>query len=312
MRERREPRTPPRTSVVIPAKDRVEKLERAIDTALAQTDSDLEVVVVDDGSESPLELVVGSRYQDPRLRFVRQDNTGPAGARNTGALAARGRYIAFLDSDDGWEPTKVERQVERFLARPELALVGTGVRFLFDDGTGRSEVRITEPGAPRVWELLQVKTPTVMFQRDAFVAVGGFSRDMFFLEDQDLFLRTGLRFPYEIIPEPLAIVYLHAQQTTRRAWKQLDWVGRYEHDIRTFARHVAPLMRPTEWRHLARKVSILEGDVAEMFAEHGARGRALRAQSIATLLSPLDLEGWRRLVKLGWPSSKETARASHG
>jgi len=302
--ERWDPRTPPRTSVVIPAKDRVRELERAIDTVLAQTDGDFEVVVVDDGSESPLELVLGSSYRDPRLRFVRQANTGPAGARNAGVLAARGKYVAFLDSDDTWEPTKLERQVERFLARPELALVGTGVRFRRDDGAGHDEVRSVVPGTPRIWELLHMTTPSVMFQRSAFIGAGGFSRDLFFMEDKELFLRIGLRRPFETIPEPLTIVHFHPQQTTRCVLKHLGWIEKFEHDTRTFARRVAPLMRPLEWRHLARKVSILEGDIAVMFAEHGARGKAVRAQSISTLLSPLDLEGWRRLARILRTTSK--------
>jgi len=96
-----------RTSVVIPARDRVEELERAIASVLAQTDGDFELVIVDDGSTTPLERVVGCR--DSRLRFVRQDNAGPARARNTGMLAARGTFVAFLDSDDTWEPTKLAR-----------------------------------------------------------------------------------------------------------------------------------------------------------------------------------------------------------
>src|SRR4051794_37728124 len=100
----------PRLSVVIPAKDRIEELERALDSVIAQTERDFEIIVVDDGSEAALEPRIGDAHRDPRLRFLRQPNAGPAVARNNGVAAARGELVAFLDSDDTWEPQKLERQ----------------------------------------------------------------------------------------------------------------------------------------------------------------------------------------------------------
>ncbi len=288
---------PPRTSVVIPAKDRVEELGRAIDSVLTQSDHDLEIVVVDDGSVEPLEPRVAPSHRDPRLRFLRQENAGPAQARNSGVRAARGGYVAFLDSDDTWAPEKLVLQIERFRARPELALVGTGVRFVRDDGSAADETRTPKAGTSRVWELLLMVTPSVMVRRSVFLAAGGFSRDLFFMEDKELFLRIGLTHDFETVAAPLTIVHMNPTSTTQRAWKDLGLVERYERDIRTFTRRVGPLMRPTEWRHLARKVSILESDLAEMFANHGRQGRALRSLVLATLLSPVDPERYRRLAR---------------
>jgi glycosyltransferase involved in cell wall biosynthesis len=293
----------PRTSVVIPAKDRIEELERALDSVIAQTDRDFEIVVIDDGSESPLEPIISARCRDPRLRFVRQDNAGPARARNTGMSAARGTYLAFLDSDDTWERTKLARQIERFTARPELALVATNTRFVDDRGRTSDEVRLVKANAARCWELLQMTTSSVMFRRSTLTQAGGFARDLFFMEDKELFLRIGLGAPFETIPEPLTVFHTHARQTTKRKLKELTWVERYERDVRTFMFRVAPHMRPSDWRHLARKASVLEADISEMYAEHGAYGPAVRAQAIATLLSPLELDGWRRLAataRAGW------------
>jgi len=139
-------------------------------------------------------------------------------------------------------------------------------------------------------------TSSVMFRRETLLATGGFARDLFFMEDKELFLRIGLQLPFETIREPLTVFHFHARQTTRRMFEQLAGIERYERDVGRFAVRVAAHLRPWEWRHLARKASILESDVAEMFARHGARGRAVRAWAIATLLSPLDLDGWRRLA----------------
>lgn len=284
-------------SVIIPAMNRVEELRRAVDSVLAQTFGDFEILVVDDGSAVPLEEQFGAR-SDGRLRFVRQANTGPSGARNTGAREARGELLAFLDSDDTWEPEKLARQCARFAERPELVLVGTGARFVDDDGVVPDQTRVSAAATPRVWTLLQMTTPSVMIRRDVFLDGGGFVPELFFMEDKELFLRVGLSRPFESIPEPLTVVHDHARRTTRGALRELSWIERYDRDVRTFARRVAPAMRPGDFRHLARKVSILQTDIAEMFAAHGQGRRALASQSLATLLAPLTPSGYGRWAKL--------------
>ncbi|MDS0477599.1 glycosyltransferase [Natrinema sp. 1APR25-10V2] len=98
-------------SVIIPTYNRAETLPRAIDSALAQTLDDLEVVVVDDGSTDDTDSVLAG-YEDPRVRPVTHaTNRGANVARNTGIERARGEYVAFLDSDDSWHPEKLERQL---------------------------------------------------------------------------------------------------------------------------------------------------------------------------------------------------------
>jgi hypothetical protein len=74
------------------------------------------------------------------------------------------------------------------------------------------------------------------------------------------------------------------------------WVERYDRDIWAFAFRAARLMRPTEGRHLAKKISILQAGLATMFEDHGARGRARRAQALSAVLSPLEVDGYRRLA----------------
>ena len=108
----------PTVSVVIPTYNRADVLPRAIDSALGQSVADIEVVVVDDGSTDDTEALVAD-YEDDRLRYVAHEtNRGANVARNTGIEAADGEYIAFLDSDDEWKPTKLERQLERLEGEP--------------------------------------------------------------------------------------------------------------------------------------------------------------------------------------------------
>jgi GT2 family glycosyltransferase len=106
-------------SVVVPAYNRAASVSRAVDSALAQTLTDIEVLVVDDASTDATAEVVGA-YDDPRVRlFQHETNRGGSAARNTGIDHARGTYVAFLDSDDEWLPHKLEKQVNCLQSRSD-------------------------------------------------------------------------------------------------------------------------------------------------------------------------------------------------
>src|SRR4030043_1337098 len=104
----------PTVSVIIPTYNRAHLVGRSIRSVLNQTYQDLEVIVVDDGSkDNTAEIVRG--ITDPRIVFLKHEkNRGVSAARNTGLKAARGKYIAFQDSDDEWLPQKLEKQLELF------------------------------------------------------------------------------------------------------------------------------------------------------------------------------------------------------
>jgi glycosyltransferase involved in cell wall biosynthesis len=109
----------PTVSVIIPTYNRADVLPRSIDSALDQTLSDVEVIVVDDASDDDTESVV-NEYDDSRVTFLEHEtNRGGSAARNTGIGVATGDYIALLDSDDVWAPTKLEQQVETLEQRSD-------------------------------------------------------------------------------------------------------------------------------------------------------------------------------------------------
>jgi glycosyltransferase involved in cell wall biosynthesis len=113
-------------SVVIPTYNRAYCISRAIRSALCQTYSRLEVIVVDDGSDDNTEEVVSKiAAADNRLVYTSQNHAGVGAARNHGMRIAKGEYVALLDSDDSWEPWKLEIQAACLAAHPELALVCT-------------------------------------------------------------------------------------------------------------------------------------------------------------------------------------------
>lgn len=109
----------PTVSVVVPAYNRAHVLPRAIESVLSQTLDDLEIVVVDDNSEDDTQTVV-DRFDDERVHYIRhEDNRGGSAARNTGIDATTGEFVAFLDSDDEFHPTKLEKQVADLRSRDD-------------------------------------------------------------------------------------------------------------------------------------------------------------------------------------------------
>lgn len=120
----------PLVSVVIPAYNAERTLRDTVASALAQTLDDLEILVVDDGSHDGTAAVAGAF--DKRVRCLSTPNRGVSRARNTGIETARGRYVAFLDADDQWEPDKLRRQVEVLEADPDVGASYTGIRRVDD------------------------------------------------------------------------------------------------------------------------------------------------------------------------------------
>lgn len=124
----------PTVSVVMPVYNVERYLAAAIDSVLAQTFTDLELILVDDGSTDGSSALCAA-YTDPRVRVIRQANRGLPGARNTGIRAATGAYIAILDSDDLWHPEKLARHVAHLQARPEVGVSYCASELI--DGEGR-------------------------------------------------------------------------------------------------------------------------------------------------------------------------------
>lgn len=117
-------------SVVIPTHNRADIVGRAIESVLAQTYCDVQVIVADDGSSDNTRAVAGA--YGPRVTYVHQANGGVSAARNFGMRHARGEFIAFLDSDDGWQPWKVEAQLAALARHPEAGLVWTDMTAVDD------------------------------------------------------------------------------------------------------------------------------------------------------------------------------------
>ncbi|HUL01647.1 MAG TPA: glycosyltransferase family A protein [Gemmatimonadales bacterium] len=210
-------------SVVIPTYNRAAFLAEALNSVLAQTFTDYEVIVVDDGStDGTLQAVEG--VGDPRVKLVSLPHTGsPARARNAGIKRARGRYLAFLDSDDMWDATKLADQLAALSDRPVCRWSHTGQRCI--DEAGAPHARWPGPWlASEGWiaePLLRrrdgVSSSSVLVDAALLREVGGFDETFVWGEDYDLWVRLALRSPVACVRDARVRHRIHADQLTRNA-----------------------------------------------------------------------------------------------
>jgi glycosyltransferase involved in cell wall biosynthesis len=199
----------PMVTVVIPAYNRAATVGRAIESVLNQTHQDFEIVVVDDGSTDTTASVVAA-ITDPRITLIRHErNLGGGAARNTGYRAGSAPFVAFLDSDDEWLPTKLERQLEVFeRANARLGLVYTGTDRIFPDGTAKRYMPPRHEDLARVLLTENVigETSVGMVRRSALDVITGFDESLPAAQDMDLWLRLCERFHAKLVPEALVRV----------------------------------------------------------------------------------------------------------
>jgi len=195
----------PRVSIVIPTYNRSNIVRRAIDSVLAQSFTDLEILVVDDGSTDDTRAALAG-YPE-RVRYVHQENGGPAAARNHGMRLARGEYIGFLDSDDAYLQGNVEAHLRVFERHPDAGLVYCGIEILDRDGKRLKDVLPSPEDRGLVLERLIrynfITSSTVLMRRAAMEFAGPMSTRLWFAEDWYYWLRVASRFPIEFVNEVL-------------------------------------------------------------------------------------------------------------
>jgi glycosyltransferase involved in cell wall biosynthesis len=201
-------RVTPLVSTIIPTFDRRSDVMIAVASALAQTHRAQEILVVDDGSTDGTAAALREAHGDA-VQILRTERLGVSGARNRGIAAAKGEYLALLDSDDVWAPEKLARQVAFLEARPDYGMVLTDVgqmdahRRTYD--VLRRRRFIPEDGhvLPHVLRQPALAPSSALFRRRVADEVGVFDTSLPTAEDIDFHLRVALRFPIGILEEPL-------------------------------------------------------------------------------------------------------------
>lgn len=183
-------------SVVIPAYNAAPYIADTLDSVFAQTFRSFEVIVVNDGSPDTAALEQALQPYLSRIRYLKQENRGPSAARNRAIRQGRGKYVAFLDSDDLWLPMHLDRQLESLARGPNLGLVYTnGVHFEENVPLGTAFASVPQSGPVTLESLLAeqctINTSSVVASREAMLRVGLFDENMNRCEDLDLWLRLS-------------------------------------------------------------------------------------------------------------------------
>jgi glycosyltransferase involved in cell wall biosynthesis len=214
--------TRPVISAIIATYNRAALVTQAVESVLTQAYRPLEVIVVDDGSTDDTARAL-ARYGDA-VRYVYQENRGPAAARNRGIAEASGEVFAFLDADDLWHPEKLRKQWEVLAANPQAGLVHTDVDYW--DELRKTKYRRTGPrpdgqGAcyPRFFWRNPVTLSTVLLRRSCLQQVGGFDEAIRrpSTEDYDLWFRIARHFPFAYLDEPLVTYRLHGSNAVNNS-----------------------------------------------------------------------------------------------
>lgn len=272
-------------SVIIPAYNAAAYVKEAVDSAIAQTYPNKEVIVVDDGSTDGTRAVLEPYIKKKAIVYLHQENRGLAGARNTGVRSARGEFVALLDSDDIFLPDKLERQVGYLVAHPNCGVCYCDLWHFYDDAPGHM-LKLNyiyysgDEVFPRLLKMNFINPLSVVVRRSEINRVGLFDETYRRSEDWEYWVRLayhGVRFCF--LPETLAKYRMHKgslsygwsvkaaeKETVLRIFKTLrDKMSREErrryhmqkvvwgHTMKLWLTYVGDYFPPLQWWHAWRQ-----------------------------------------------------------
>jgi glycosyltransferase involved in cell wall biosynthesis len=215
----------PKVSVIIPAYNAMQYLPETMASVMKQTYRDFEIILIDDGSSDHIREWAETQNIS-QLRLISQENRGLSGARNTGIKAAKGTYLALLDADDLWEPTKLEKQVQVLDLDREAALVYTWIALVDEQGslTGRYYKRLEEGN---VWKPMLTSNlvgcgSVPLIRHTCLDKVGYFDENLkSFAEDWDLWLRIARQYSFRVVKEAL-VYYRQRGDSASKDWVAME------------------------------------------------------------------------------------------
>ncbi|WP_437223464.1 glycosyltransferase family 2 protein [Planctomicrobium sp. SH661] len=331
----------PHISVIIPTYNRERHLPQCLQSVLAQTYRDFEVIVVDDGStDSTSELMARMQEQDERIKYICKPNGGVSSARNVGIRAARGELIALLDSDDAWLPWKLEAQVAALKSLPEVGMIWTDMATINEQGMQLhdrylrrmygSYQKLSGPlfqksvclETPQAAELAQreltvgygeiypqmlrgnlVHTSTVLLRKSWAMAAGLFDESYRRAgEDFGFHLRTCRLGSVALLDESTTLYRIGAEdQLTHRRFQ----ISLAEAFLRTITDEVKAVGKdlPLTKKQLNAVLSEAHGWLGTELLSAGQRGDAFHHLLEALQRDHTNMPAWRQLVRLCLPQS---------
>jgi len=266
----------PSVSVIVPVYNRAGTIVRSLESVLAQSYKDFELIIVDDGSTDDTGILVQAvAGKDNRIRYMRHDtNHGQSRARNTGIAASGGRYIAFQDSDDEWLPGKLQRQVDEMESlSPYVGVVYCLMYRVTPEGKevfrarkfGPADADLYRQGLMYAFRGIGIQS--CLFRREVFDRCGGFDEHMKALEDMELLIRVSRDYRFSCVDEPFVLYYRGTDTVSKNHAKNLEaaqyLLKKYSIDIRAekhllaeHYRRIGKLMKKLGRRGEARNMKI--------------------------------------------------------
>jgi len=273
-------------TVVVPAYNAAQYLSETIESVLAQTFNDFELLIIDDGStDNTAEIAHQYSQQDSRVKLFSQQNQGVSVARNMGIQMAQGEFVAFLDSDDQWLSDKLAVHIEHLTSQPELGISFAKVEFMTPDSkpTGQfSNSSLTNISPVQLYYENLIITPSnVVIRRVVFEQIGDFDVNLKGNEDAELFLRASCRgWKVEGIERVLTLYRISVGSASSQ-------LSRMEED----------------WNKFNKKV---ESYAPEMINEHYSQAKAFFLRYLArralrcSLPSPIGVNFMTRSLQSDW------------
>lgn len=283
-----------KVSVIIATYNTAQYLAQAIESVLAQTFSQLELIIIDDGSRDHTQALVAS-YSDPRLTYYYQVNQGQTAAKNRGLSLSRGEFIAFCDADDFWHPQKLEWQMPYF-NHSKIGVVYSEVQTINSKGdiciSQAHEQRFSgEVTHPLMIENF-VPFGTAVFRRDCYTQQGGFNLAYKMGIDWDLWLRYSLNWSFAYCPEKTYIYRIWEGQMSS------NHKGRYfyaRHILRNFIQQHRQHLKTVWIRHAWSDMNIKEANI--LWCKNKKRLVPFSLYIKGLCYRPFYCFGWKSFIK---------------
>ena len=207
-------------SIIVPTFNRCQFLRRALHSITGQTYQNIEVIVIDDGSTDKTAEMIKEEF--PHIHYIFQSNAGVSRARNKGIESAKGEWIAFLDSDDEWLPTKLDNQINLLTANSDYKICHTEEQWV-RNGVKVNQMKKHKKSGGWIFSqclpLCAMSPSSIMIHHSVFTHVGDFDTTLPACEDYDLWLRITALYPVLFIDEPQIIKYGgHEDQLSQKYW----------------------------------------------------------------------------------------------
>ncbi len=308
-------------SVIIPLYNKAPYVEKAIQSVFAQTYTDWELIVIDDGSTDNSVSVVEAMHCitcSDKVRLNQQKNVGVSTTRNRGVEMAQGEYVCFLDADDWWDEHFLEEMHKAIEAYPEVGIIGTNYWYVKN---GRQRVCVKDMQAGYIdyvkayLHQMQVSggmplwTGAICIRKDVFLAIGGFNPQLCLGEDFDLWIRIANDYKVAFVDKPLAYYNQDVEVVNRATYSLRDpyttELMQYEHYLQLYAD--SPMLHVLE-QLLSKKrtwwIPYLQNQQYRVQAKielqqvdwHKESKRSYRKYKLYSILPAFILRGWIQFV----------------